>query len=414
LLEVSRTARALPPPAHPPRPVDLLLDGLTLMVTDGPAAAAPALRAAMSALASGDIPVEESLQWGWLVRVGDRALWDDEGRRLTIRQLQVAREVGALDQLPILLNMTAMDAVWSGDFTAATSLVAETAAVCEATGSRLAPYAAMMLASFRGRESEAEPLIRSAIDEGVAAGQGVAVTFAHWVAAVLYSGLGRYADALEAAQQASEHKHPYVSAWALPELVAAAAHTGQTRIARDALDLLSERTRAGGTEEGLGIEARCRAMLGEGDAAEACYGEAIGRLRATRLRPDLARAHLLYGEWLRRGRRRGEAREQLRTAWEMLDEMGMEGFAERARRELLATGETAGKSAVQATRGGTALTSQEAQVAKLARDGLSNPEIAARLFISARTVQYHLGKVFTKLGISSRGQLHQVLPGDQL
>jgi DNA-binding CsgD family transcriptional regulator len=414
LLEVSRAARALPPPAHPPRPVDLLLDGLALMVTDGPAAAAPALRRAMSALASADIPVEESLQWGWLVRVGDRVLWDDEGRRLTIRQVQVAREVGALDQLPILLTMTAMDAVWSGDFTAATSLIAETAAVCEATGSRLAPYAAMMLASFRGRESELAPLIRSAIDEGVAAGQGVAVTFAHWVAAVLYSGLGRYADALAAAQQASEHRHPYVSAWALPELIAAAAHTGQTRIARDALDLLAERTRAGGSEEGLGVEAWCRALVGEGVAAEACYREAIGRLGPTRLRPDLARAHLLYGEWLRRGRRRAEAREQLRTAWEMLDEMGMEAFAERARIELLATGETAGKRAVPATRGGPALTSQEAQVAKLARDGLSNPEIAARLFISARTVQYHLGKVFTKLGISSRGQLHQVLPGEQL
>jgi DNA-binding CsgD family transcriptional regulator len=410
LLEVSRTARALPPP-HPPRPVDLLLDGLTLMVTDGPAAAAPVLRQATSALASADMPVQESLQWGWLVRVGDRALWDDEGRRLTIRQVQVAREIGALDQLPILLNMAAMDAVWSGDFTAATSLIAETAAVCEATGSRLAPFAAMMLASFRGRESEAAPLIRSAIDEGVAAGQGVAVTYAHWVAAILYSGLGRYQEALEAARQACEHKHPYVSAWALPELIAAAAHTGQTRIARDGLDLLAERTRAGGTEEGLGVEARCRALLSKGDAAEACHREAIGRLGPTRLRPDLARAHLLYGEWLRRERRRGEAREQLRTAWEMLDEIGMEGFAERARRELLATGETAGKRAVQAARSGTTLTSQEAQVAKLARDGLSNPEIAARLFISARTVQYHLGKVFTKLGISSRGQLHQVLHG---
>jgi DNA-binding CsgD family transcriptional regulator len=200
----------------------------------------------------------------------------------------------------------------------------------------------------------------------------------------------------------------------LPELIAAAVHTGETSIARDALDLLAERTRAGGTEEGLGVEARCRALLSDGGAAEACYHEAIRRLGPTRLRPELARAHLLYGEWLRRERRRGEAREQLRTACEMLDEMGMEGFAERARRELLATGETAGKRAGRAARGGTSLTSQECQVARLARDGLSNPEIAARLFISARTVQYHLSKVFDKLGISSRGQLHQVLPGEQL
>ena len=197
LLEVSRAARALPPPAHPPRPVDLLLDGLALMVTDGPAAAAPVLRQATTASASADIPVQESLQWGWLVRVADRSLWDEEGRRLTIRQVQLARDAGALDQLPILLNMMAMDAMWGGDFAAAASLVAEAAAVCEATGSRLAPFAAMMLAAFRGREAEAAPLIRSAIEEGAAAGQGVAVTYAHWVAAILYNGLGRYAEALE-------------------------------------------------------------------------------------------------------------------------------------------------------------------------------------------------------------------------
>ena len=413
LLEVSRAARALPAPAHPPRPVDLLLDGLALMVTDGPAAAAPVLRQATSAFASADIPVQESLKWGWLVRVADKALWADEGRRLTARQVQLARDVGALDQLPILLNMMAIDAVWSGDFAAAASLIAEAAAVCEATGSGLAPYAAMMLASFRGREAEAAPLIQSAIEEGAAAGQGVAVTYAHFAAAVLYNGLGRYADALAAARQASEHKHPYVSVWTLPELIAVAVRTGEMRIASDALDLLAERTRAGGTEEGLGVEAWCRALLSEGEAAERYYREAIGRLGATRLRPDLARAHLLYGEWLRRERRRGEAGEQLRTAWRMLDEMGMEGFAERARRELLATGATAGERAGQAARSGTTLTSQEAQVARLARDGLSNPEIAARLFISTRTVQYHLSKVFAKLGISSRGQLHQVLPGEQ-
>ena len=237
------------------------------------------------------------------------------------------------------------------------------------------------------------------------------MTYAHWVAAIPHNGLGRYADALAAARQASEHQHPYVSAWALPDLVEAAVHAGDTRTARDALDLLAERTRAGGTEEGLGVEARCRALLSEGQAAEERYREAIDRLGPTRLRPDLARAHLQYGEWLRRDRHRREARDHLRTAYEMLDQMGMEAFADRARRELLATGETADKRAVQAAHGGTALTSQEAQVARLARDGLSNPEIAARLFISTRTVQYHLSKVFTKLGISSRGQLHQVLVG---
>ena len=407
LLEVSRAAQALPPPAHPPRPGDLLLDGLALMVTDGPEAAAPVLRQATTAFARTGIPVQESLQWGWLVRVADQSMWGEDGRRLTVRQVQLARDVGALDQLPILLNMMAMDAVWSGDFTAAASLVAEAAAVCEATGSRLAPYAAVMLASFRGREGEAAPLIETAIEEGAAAGQGVAVTYAHWVAAILHNGRGRYADALAAARQASEHKHPYVSAWTLPELIEAAAHTGNLRTAREALDLLAERTRAGGTEEGRGVEARCRALLSEGEAADQGYREAIGRLSRTGFRPELARAHLLYGEWLRREDRRGDARTQLHTAHGMFAAIGMEAFAERARRELQAAGETV------RTRAGGAhdqLTPQEAQIARLAREGLSNPEIGAQLFLSPRTVEYHLAKVFSKLGITSRRQLRQALP----
>jgi DNA-binding CsgD family transcriptional regulator len=203
----------------------------------------------------------------------------------------------------------------------------------------------------------------------------------------------------------------------LPELIEAAAHTGSTRIARGALDRLTERTRIGGTEGGLGIEARCRALLSEGESAEGDYREAIDRLDRTRMRPELARAHLLYGEWLRRERRRGEAREQLRRAHDMLDEMGMEAFAARAERELQATGDTTTKRTAPAARAGAAgtleaLTAQEAHIARLARDGLSNPEIAARLFLSSRTVQYHLSKVFAKLGISSRGQLHRVLPND--
>ncbi|HYX58218.1 MAG TPA: LuxR C-terminal-related transcriptional regulator [Streptosporangiaceae bacterium] len=204
----------------------------------------------------------------------------------------------------------------------------------------------------------------------------------------------------------------------MPELIEAAARTGNPRVADDALDLLAETTRAGGTDLGLGIESRSRALLAEGGVAEGHYRKAIGRLGHARRRPELARAHLLYGEWLRRERRRGEAREQLRTAYQMLDAMGMDGFAERASRELLATGETVAKRTAKPARTRRSetsepLTAQEAQVARLARDGLSNPKIAARLFISTRTVQYHLSKVFTKLGISSRGQLHQVLPGEQ-
>jgi len=197
--------------------------------------------------------------------------------------------------------------------------------------------------------------------------------------------------------------------WALPELVEAAARTGNTGLAGDALDQLSEWTQAGGTDWGLGVEARCRAVLSDGEQADRLYLEAIDRLGQTGMRPELARAHLLYGEWLRRARRRGAARVQLLTAHGLLDAMGMEGFAARARRELRATGETARKRSVASV---LQLTAQEAQIARLARDGLSNPEIGARLFLSPRTVQYHLGKVFTKLDITSRSDLRRILPAD--
>jgi DNA-binding CsgD family transcriptional regulator len=405
LIEVSRAARALPSPAHPPRPGDLLLDGLALLVTDGPAAAAPVLRQARRAFASTDIPAVEALRWGWLAPAAGYVLWDHDWD-LTARQVQLAREAGALGQLPFLLSRMAMDAVWSGDFAVAASLVAEADAVRAATGSRFMSYSAAMLAAFRGREAEAAPLIQATLEQAAAGGQGGGVTWAHWAAAVLCNGLGRYQEALAAARQAREDQHAFAAAWALPELIEAAARTGSIRAARDALDLLAEKARAGGTDWGLGIEARCRALLSEGEEAERLYREAIERLGRTRLRPDVARAHLLYGEWLRRQRRRGEAREELRPAHSMLEEMGLEAFAARARRELQATGETARKRTVAAS---IELTAQEAQIARLARDGLSNPEIGARLFVSPRTVQYHLGKVFTKLDITSRSQLHRVL-----
>jgi DNA-binding CsgD family transcriptional regulator len=406
LLEVSRAARALPPPAHPPRPVDLVLDGFALLVTDGPAAAAPVLRQATSAFARPGIPQEETLRWGFIATVADEALWDDEGWRVTVRQVQLARDVGALDQLSFLLNRMAIETVWSGDFAAATVLIAEAGAVCEATGSRFAPVAAAMLAAFRGREAEAVPLVQSVIEQATAGGQGVSVTVAHWVTAVLYNGLGRYDEALAAARQASEHEHVYVSVWALPELIEAAARTGDTRIVGDALDLLAGRTRAGGTDLGLGIEARTRALLNEGEAAEGHYREAIDRLGRTRHRPELARAHLLYGEWLRRQRRRRDARKHLRIAFEMLDEMGMEAFAGRARAELRATGERARPGVPGISE---VLTPQEEQIARLVAEHLSNREIAARLFISASTVEYHLRKTFRKLGVSRRSQLARAL-----
>ena len=402
LLEVSRAARLLPAPMQPPRLVDLVLDGFALLVTEGPAAGAATLRQATSALASPDIPDEELLRWGFVATVADEALWDDEGWRVTVRQVQLARDVGALDQLSFLLNRMAVETVWSGDFAAATLLIAEAAAVREATGSRFAPIAAAMLAAFRGREAQAVPLIQSIIEQAAAGGQGVSVTVAHWVAAVLYNGLGRYEEALAAARQASEHKHVYISVWALPELIEAAARTGNAPIASDALEVLAGRTRAGGTDLGIGIEARSRALLTEGETAEGQYQEAIGRIGHARRRPELARAHLLYGEWLRRQRRRRDARDQLRTAFEMFDSMGMEAFAGRARAELRATGERARPRGPGAPE---VLTAQEEQIANLVAEHMSNREIAARLFISASTVEYHLRKIFRKLGVSNRTQL---------
>jgi DNA-binding CsgD family transcriptional regulator len=408
LEEVSRAARVIPAPPHPPGPAELLLDGLALLVTDGPAAAALVLRQATSAFADADIPAEKVFRWGRMARIVYQAFWDDEGWRLTTRQVQLARAAGALDQLPFLLVVLAVAAVARGDFAAAASLIAETDAVCEATGSHIAPYAAMVLAASVGRQAEAAPLIRAVLEQAPAQGEGAAVTWAHWVAAVLYNGLGRYADALAAARQASGHRLVHISMWALPELVEAAARTGNTRLAGEALDQLSAWTQAGRTDWGLGVEARCRALLSDGEAADRLYREAIVRLGRTGQRPDLARARLLYGEWLRRQRRRADAREQLRAACQLLDDIGMDAFAGRARRELRATGVTARGRAVSVR---AELTAQEAQIAQLAADGLSNPEIATRLFLSPRTVQYHLGKVFTKLDITSRTQLSRALSG---
>jgi len=232
------------------------------------------------------------------------------------------------------------------------------------------------------------------------------VTGAHWASSVLHNGLGRYADALAAAQEATRDASVYVSILDVPELVEAAARTGNADVAAGALRRLAETTRPGGNDLALGIEARCRALLSDGETAERLYHEAIDRLGRTQLRPDLARAHLLYGEWLRRQGRRGDAREQLRTAYGMLEAIGMAAFAERARRELIATGETVRKRSVESS---DQLTAQETLIARLAGDGRSNPEIAAQLFLSARTVEWHLRKIFTKLGIGSRRELREAL-----
>jgi ATP/maltotriose-dependent transcriptional regulator MalT len=408
MLEVARAARAMPPPKQPPRPVDLLLDGFALLVTDGPAAAASALQQAASAFASADLPLKEGLQFGWMASGAANALWDtDSHRAILVQQVRLTRAAGALEQLPFALVSLAMADAWRGDLAGADSLLAEADAVCDATGGgRMARYTALLVAALRGKQAEVAPLLEEAISEAEAEGQGGNAAYAHWNAAILHNGLGRYADALAAAEQATQDAHVYISMWALPDLIEAAVRTGNVQVAAGALERLAKTTQAGGTDFGLGLESRCRALVRKGETVEDCYREAVDRLDRARMAPDLARAHLLYGEWLRRQGRRADAREQLRTAHDLLTAIGMGAFAERARRELRATGETVRKRSA-GTR--EELTPQEEQIARLARGGLSNPEIGAQLFLSARTVEWHLRKVFTKLGISSRRQLRAAL-----
>jgi len=404
LLAVGRAAQALPPPEQASGPLDLLLEGFARLVTDGPAAAAPALRQAVSAFASADIPMSDRLQFGPMAQGAAIALWNEEGQRAILtRQVQLARSVGALDQLPVDLVALAIDEAWRGDFAGASSLIAECDAVCEATGgSSVAPIAAMFLGGLRGDEATITPLIQVTLAAAEAGGRGGAVTGAHWAAAVLHNGLGRYADALTAAEKATRDATVFTSILVVPELVEAATRSGNTDVAAGALQRLTETTQPSGTDLALGVEARCRALLSDGETAERLYQEAIDRLGRTQLRPDLARAHLLYGEWLRRQGRRVDARQHLRTAYDMLTAIGMAAFAERARRELTATGETVNKRTVETP---DQLTAQETLIARMARDGLSNAEIGAQLFLSTRTVEWHLRKVFTKLGVSSRRQL---------
>jgi DNA-binding CsgD family transcriptional regulator len=332
-----------------------------------------------------------------------------------MRQVQRARDAGALALLSIDLGAQAIGVAFTGDFGWAASLIAESAAVSEATGTRHVPYPDLVLAALRGREQETVTLIEATVGDAQKRGQGMGVTWARWVASVLYNSLRRYDLALASAQEASRHRAGlFVADWALPELIEAAAHGGQPELAADALERLIEIARVAGTDWALGIAARSRALVSAADTADYLYREALDRLGRTRLRPELARTRLLYGEWLRRERRRLEARDQLRAAYEMFAAIGMEAFEQRAERELRATGEHARKRTIDTL---DDLTAQELQVAQMARDGLSNPEIGARLFISPRTVKYHLQKVYTKLDITSRGQLDQALPravGDAL
>jgi DNA-binding CsgD family transcriptional regulator len=406
--EVAEAARAAPPPPQPARAPDLLLDGLALVITEGYPAGAPILKQAVSAFRSMDTSGKEGLRWGWQACQGTGLLWDyGSWDLLSARQVKLARDAGALTALPFAATIRAGVHLLAGEFAVAASLVAEVESVTEATGSSIAPTGAVALAVFAGREADAAELIEAGAKDAELRGEGARLTLFHWATAVLCNSLGRYADALAAAQQASEDSPADLfSNWALAELIEAATRSGASERAAAALRRLSATARASGSDWALGVEARSRALVSDGEYAETLYREAIDRLGRTRVRMELGRAHLLYGEWLRRAHRRIDAREQLRTAFQMFAAMGAEGFAERAARELRATGERVRARTADTL---TQLTAREAQIAQLASEGLSNPEIAARLFMSPRTVEYHLRKVFTKFAISSRNQLHGAL-----
>jgi ATP/maltotriose-dependent transcriptional regulator MalT len=352
-------------------------------------------------------PAHENFRWGWMTTIPPNILWDEDSwHAISARHLKEARNTGALARLPIDLADWGIFCAWCGDFGAAAVAIAEADAITKATGSHLAPYAQLLLAALRG-QPDASLLVESTIREARTSGQGLGVQWAEWASAILFNGLGRYDRALASAQRAAEGPPHHVSPWALTELIEAAVHTARPDLAAGALARMMAATTPCSSDWGRGIRARCRALLSEGDSAERLHHEAIERLARTRRRPEFARAHLLYGEWLRRGKRRVEAREHLHAAHDMFTAIGMEAFAQRARGELLATGEKVRKRTV-ATR--DELTAQERQIAELARDGVSNPEIAARLFLSRRTVEWHLRNVFSKLGIGSRQDLAQALP----
>jgi DNA-binding CsgD family transcriptional regulator len=411
LRSVSKSALALPAPRSPSA-VDLLIEGWARnfaadSFSEGYAAGLPFLRRALAH--SGDVlPPDQARRWLQLAYGMARFIWDDERNQLIgSRWMALVREDGALSELHLALTGQILTHVFGGELAAASGTLEELRAATEAARTRTHHHGPVALAAYRGDQDLATELIRHAIADATERGEGLVVSSAYWASAVLDNGLGRYREAFAAAQRASQDR------WALGfhnlslvELVEAATHMGSPELATDACSQIADMARSAGTNWVLGLEARSRAQLVEGDEAEANYRSAIELLGRTRIRPDHARARLLYGEWLRRENRRADAREQLRTAYELLSAMGMAGFAERARRELLATGETVRKRAAEVTR---QLTSQETSIARLAVEGLTNPEIGTRLFISSRTVQYHLAKVFQKLEITSRGQLYRVL-----
>jgi DNA-binding CsgD family transcriptional regulator len=409
VVEISEAALAGPAPPQPPGPSDLLLRGLAVRFTDGPAAGAPILKEALRAFRGMSVLPREEARWLWFASWIALFLFDDEAWTvLSARHLDLVREAGALTALPFVLANCSSVRAFFGDLGAAAAYEEELKAATEATGIAAVPYGALALAALRGHEAELAELTATTISDAQARGEGLALTITEFLSGTLNLGLGRYDTALIALGQAERYHEEGAAIWALIELIEAAVRSGQPQLAGGAMARVTEATQASGTEWARSTEARCRALLSEGEGADTdhLYHTAIEHSGSTRLRVHLARAHLLYGEWLSRERRRRDAREHLRTAFEMFNAMGLQGFAARAQRELLGAGEHVRKRSVE-SRG--ELTAQEAQVARLARDGLSNVEIGARLFISQHTVAYHLRKVFTKLGVTSRNQLKRAL-----
>ena len=404
----AKAARSAPGTPGPPHATDLLLDGLALRFTNGYVASATALTRALAAIRDvGARPGPRDVRWPWVARRVAPDLFDDDTWHVfATGNVQTARDAGALAVLPLALNYLSLLRCFEGQLAAAEALLDEADEIADATESTEMVFGRILLAGCRGDEERGLAVIEAAETAAIARNEGVVLTFGEHARALLYNGLGQHAAAVVPAESASLRDELMVSVWSLPELVEAAARCGNAELAADAVKRLAERTTASGTNLAHGIQARASALVSDGEAAEEHYREAVERLSRCRVALDLGRAHLLYGEWLRREQRRVDARKQLRAAHKMFASMGAAAFAERARRELLATGETVGARTPETA---ARLTAQEAQIAQMASDGLSNPEIGARLFISPRTVQYHLRKVFVKLDVSSRNQLQKAL-----
>jgi len=404
LQEAAEAARDAPAPPTPPRPVDLLLDGLATKFTQGYEASVPTLQRALETLRNDDSSADDDgRRWLWLACHIAAMLWDDESIYiLASRDVRLARETGALATLPAALNALTSVLVLTGETARAAELLAEEQAITQATGTPPLPNARLILAAWRGRRAETLELHAAMVKEATGRGEGATIGLAEVALAALHNGLGNYDEALAAATPPVEYDELTFSSVALPELIEAAVRCGQTERASVALEQLSSRARASGTPWALGLAARSRALTSTGPAAEEHYAEAIELLRGSRMVSHLARAHLVYGEWLRREGRRQDAREQLRTAHELFSSMGAEAFAERAARELRATGEHPRKRIAQPT---DTLTAHELHIARLVATGATSREVGAQLFLSPRTIEAHLRNIFRKLDITSRRQL---------